>query len=159
MYSESEISDDDDVILDSPDRVVETLEHILGLNEENFIKFERQARELDAHPRKLIKRSQLESGPDPGQRKLAHRQAATHRGGGLQPATGFARAGQDRQSVSSEGLDKAVVQWRSRSTPRSQRTLFRNLKAAAAQAGPTDGGSPIDSGSATNPNTPREPPL
>lgn len=165
--SESESSTDDEVVFGDPDRVVESLEHILGLNERKFAKFEREARELANQRPKAIKRSQPDPGPVLGpnnRQKLEHRPATTTRGGhgdGDRPtAAGAAHSGHDsRPSASSDGLDKAAVVWEDRSTPRSQRTLQRKLKAMSnkLEAEAEIGFEPADSGSPTNINTPREP--
>lgn len=164
--SESE-SSDDELVVNDPDRVVESLEHILGLNERKFAKFEREARELANQPSKAIKRSPPEPEPVPGpnnRQKLEHRPATTRRGGrgdnDRPKAADVTYSNHDpRQSASSDGLDKAAVFWQDRSTPTSQRTLQRKLKAAseAAKAEVETGSGPVDSGSPTNINTPREP--
>ncbi|KXH58338.1 hypothetical protein CNYM01_13811, partial [Colletotrichum nymphaeae SA-01] len=71
--SNSDDSDDDEIILEHPELVVEKLEDILGLNEDKIIKFKERALQTALRaPSKPIKRSQIswpEAGPIPGPRR------------------------------------------------------------------------------------------
>ncbi|KAK1471356.1 hypothetical protein CTAM01_16573, partial [Colletotrichum tamarilloi] len=71
--SNSDDSDDDEIILEHPELVVEKLEDILGLNEDKIIKFKERALQTASRaPSKPIKRSQIswpEAGPIPGPRR------------------------------------------------------------------------------------------
>ncbi|KAK1458536.1 hypothetical protein CTAM01_17170, partial [Colletotrichum tamarilloi] len=71
--SNSDDSDDDEIVLEHPELVVEKLEDILGLNEDKIIKFKERALQTASRaPSKPIKRSQIswpEAGPIPGPRR------------------------------------------------------------------------------------------
>ncbi|KAK1973348.1 hypothetical protein LZ30DRAFT_743856 [Colletotrichum cereale] len=130
-YPSEDDSSDDETFLDRPDIVVEKLEDILGLNEDKFDKFRERARQLATHPPwKPSKRSQIfnpdkASIPSPRRQKLELRltdvgdeRLHTHDIGGRQSPT----------SVSSEGLTNARLEWRTRSTPSSQRPRINSAQ-------------------------------
>lgn len=172
--SSEDESDDDEVILDSPDLAVEHLEGILGLNEDNFIRFRERAEEVANAPRQPIKRSQILS-PDEAlearRRKLAIRQATTH--SEAKDAGNTEGPGIGHRWVSAESLDKAHVGWGNRSTPSSKRPTIARLhrqqeeqqrqqqeqeRQQDQQQDHQDRPEPEDSGSPTNAFTsPREP--
>ncbi|KAK4642930.1 hypothetical protein QC761_0062550 [Podospora bellae-mahoneyi] len=105
-------------------RAVELLETILGLNEDNFIRFRERAAELRVRPApSAVKRSQ----------PLAQRgeEAETRR-----PILELRPHVPAQHESSSEMSDKAQMGWRvgTRSTPPSQRVTVNNLQAAVAAA-------------------------
>ncbi|KAI3558867.1 hypothetical protein CABS02_00907 [Colletotrichum abscissum] len=121
--SNSDDSDDDEIVLEHPDLVVEKLEDILGLNEDKIIKFKERALQTASRaPSKPIKRSQIswpEAGPIPGPRrqKLELRVTSGQEAYFYDP--------ERPKSVSSEGLTNAHVGWGTRSTPSSQRARLQ----------------------------------
>ncbi|KAI3531983.1 hypothetical protein CABS02_13997 [Colletotrichum abscissum] len=121
--SNSDDSDDDEIILEHPELVVEKLEDILGLNEDKIIKFKERALQTASRaPSKPIKRSQIswpEAGPIPGPRrqKLELRVTSGQEAYFYDP--------ERPKSVSSEGFTNAHVGWGTRSTPSSQRARLQ----------------------------------
>ena len=110
-------------------RAVELLEAILGLNEDNFIRFTERAAELRVRPApSAVKRSQpLARGGGEAETRRPRLELRPH-----VPA---------QHESSPEMSDKARMDWRvrTRSTPPSQRMTINNLQAAAARAGQPTG--------------------
>jgi hypothetical protein len=128
---DSDEDDDQDDALhfgSSNERAVEMLEGILGLNEDNFVRFRERAAEL-----------RRRSPPAAAAAKRPQPQEPERR----QQQRPWIPAPAENKSHSSEGLDRARVEWRTgdRSTPSSQRVTFHNLrrKAAAAAAAAEEG--------------------
>jgi hypothetical protein len=150
--SESGDYDDDDAAeatANDSERAVELLEAILGINEDNFVRFKERASELARRtPPPAIKRS-----PPPLDEPRAEQRRQR-----LEPRP---QRPSDGANSSSEGLHTETrLEWRvrTRSTPPSQRATINNLGRMAALEGREQAvPAAPDSGSPTNPFTsPRE---
>jgi hypothetical protein len=122
-HSSGEDGSEDETVLDRPDLVVERLEDILGLNEDQFIRFKERAHEIASRPQpQRIKRSQILLPTDdksmPRRQKLELRQLATNSDSPGSPG----------KSASSGALTNARLGWGACSTPSSQRLTLARLE-------------------------------
>jgi hypothetical protein len=148
---EDEDEDEDDESVEPEERAVELLEVILGLNEDNFIRFKKRSDELRLPALFATKRPQP---PARDTKEPAARRLRPLAGDGVEPVQPrpqppardgegppAARRWQDLlpqtpakdRSHSSEGLDNTRLVWRARtrSTPPSQRWTINNRPKAA----------------------------
>ncbi|KAH7137898.1 hypothetical protein EDB81DRAFT_801656 [Dactylonectria macrodidyma] len=160
--TESQSSDDEDgdIIIKHPELTLELIEMVLGLNEENFIEFQRKARERalqgDDQPRpQPIKRSHFANPSHQGDRASQRPRLE------LRPGPKDSVDEPDSSGSFQWGPDD-VLGWGTRSTPSSQRPtlagLNQKLREQKRSRDQAKGSSDTEERvSTTNPNTPRDP--
>lgn len=146
QHDSSENSDDDsgDALMRDAPIAIEVLEGILGLSEDNFVKFRERAQELATHqPPTTVtgKRSHATGGGE--EVRSRPRQ-------GVEPQQRAAPGRPRTKSPSSFGVER--IQWGNRSTPSSQQPTINNLPKHRTVPIQRDDAAttPYDSGSPTN---------